>query len=90
MGGLGLIHLPDRIQATKIRKFLNAASQRPKSDNIFSEIGTKQRAICGTNFVESKAEETNDTIKLLAKKLIKLMNLKLIIKTLLSKIYRKI
>ena len=47
-------------------ELLNAASQRPESDNIIYEIGIKQMAIYGTNYVGSKAEETND-IKLLEK-----------------------
>ena len=66
-GGLGLINLTERIQAIKILEFLNAASQRPESDNIIYEIGIKQMAIYGTNYVGSKAEETNDIIKLLEK-----------------------
>ena len=48
-------------------ELLNAASQRPESDNIIYEIGIKQMAIYGTNYVGSKAEETNDIIKLLEK-----------------------
>ena len=46
-------------------ELLNAASQGPESDNIIYEIGIKQMAIYGTNYVGSKAEETNDIIKLL-------------------------
>ena len=46
-------------------ELLNAASQRPESDNIIYEVGIKQMAIYGTNYVGSKAEETNDIIKLL-------------------------
>ena len=64
-GGLGLINLTERLQAIKILELLNAASQRPESDNIIYEIGIKQTAIYGTNYVGSKAEETNDIIKLL-------------------------
>ena len=64
-GGLGLINLTERLQAIKILELLNAASQRPESDNIIYEIGIKQMAIYGTNYVGSKAEETNDIIKLL-------------------------
>ena len=66
-GGLGLINLTERIQAIKILEFLNATSQRPENDNILYEIGIKQMAIYGTNYVGSKAEETNDIIKLLEK-----------------------
>ena len=66
-GGLGLINLTERLQAIKILELLNAASQRPESDNIIDEIGIKQMAIYGTNYVGSKAEETNDIIKLLEK-----------------------
>ena len=66
-GGLGLINLTERIQAIKLLEFLNAASQRHESDNIIYEIGIKQMAIYGTNYVGSKAEETNDIIKLLEK-----------------------
>ena len=66
-GGLGLINLTERLQAIKILELLNAASQRPESDNIIYEIGIKQMAIYGTNYVGSKAEETNDIIKLLEK-----------------------
>ena len=66
-GGLGLINLTERIQAIKILELHNAANQRPESDNIIYEIGIKQMAIYGTNYVGSKAEETNDIIKLLEK-----------------------
>ena len=66
-GGLGLINLTERIQAIKFLEFLNAASQRHESDNIIYEIGIKQMTIYGTNYVGSKAEETNDIIKLLEK-----------------------
>ena len=66
-GGLGLINLTERIQAIKILELLNAANQRPESDNIIYEMGIKQMAIYGTNYVGSKAEETNDIIKLLEK-----------------------
>ena len=64
-GGLGLINLTERLQAIKILELLNAASQRPESDNIIYEIGIKQMAFYGANYVGSKAEETNDIIKLL-------------------------
>ena len=66
-GGLGLINLTERIQDIKILELLNAASQRPENDNIIYEIGIKQMAIYVTNYVGSKAEETNDIIKLLEK-----------------------
>ena len=68
-GELGLINLTERLQAIKILELLNAANQRPESDNISYEIGIKQMAIYGTNYVGSKAEETvtNDIIKLLEK-----------------------
>ena len=66
-GGLGLINLTERLQAIKILELLNAASQRPESDNIIYEIGIKQITIYGTSYVGSKAEETNDIIKLLEK-----------------------
>ena len=59
--------MTERSQAIKILEFLSAASQRPESDNIIYEIGIKQMAIYGTNYVGSKAEETNDIIKLLEK-----------------------
>ena len=58
-GGLGLINLTERLQAIKILELLNAASQRPESDNIIYEIGIKQMTIYGTSYVGSKAEETN-------------------------------
>ena len=48
-------------------EFLNTASQKPESDNIIYEIGIKQKAIYGSNYVESQAEGTNDIIKLLEK-----------------------
>ena len=47
-GGLGLINLTERIQAIKILELLNAANQRPESDNIIYEIGIKQMAIYET------------------------------------------
>ena len=56
-GGLGLIILTEKLQA----------SQRPESDNIIYEIGIKQMAIFGTNYVGSKAEEIKDIINLLEK-----------------------
>ena len=46
--------LTERIQALKSLELLNAASQRPESDNILYEIGIKQMAIYGTNYVGSK------------------------------------
>ena len=73
--GLGLISLTDRIQAIKILEFVNAATQRPKSDDIIYETKIKQKAIYGTHFVGSKAEEMNDIIKLLEKNIDKLINL---------------
>ena len=45
-------------------EFLNAANQRPESDNKMYETGIKQNclmAIYGTNYVRSKAEETRST-----------------------------
>ena len=66
-GGIGLINLTEIIQAIKNLELFNAASQRPESDNMIYEIGIKQMAIYGTNYVGSKAEETNDIIKLLEK-----------------------
>ena len=66
-GGLGLINLTERLQAIKILELLNAASQRPEIDNVIYEIGIKQMTIYGTSYLGSKAEETNDIIKLLEK-----------------------
>ena len=53
-GGLGLINLTERLQAIKILELLNAASQKPESDNIIYEIGIKQMAIYGTNLCRVK------------------------------------
>ena len=73
--------MTERIQAVKVLEFLNAASQRPKSDNIIYEIGIKQMAIYGTNYVGSKAEETNDIIKLLEKNIDEINKFRIRLKT---------
>ena len=86
---LGLINLTERIQAIKILELHNAASQRPESDNIIYKIGIKQMAIYGTNYVGSKAEETNDIIKLLEKNIDEINNLEFVLKQQSLRIYKK-
>ena len=46
-----------QVTSPEILELLNAASQRPESDNIIYEIGIKQITIYGTSYVGSKAEE---------------------------------
>ena len=81
--------MTERLQAIKILELLNAASQRPESDNIIYEIGIKQITIYGTSYVGSKAEETNDIIKLLEKNIDEINNLELVIKQQNLRIYKK-
>ena len=89
-GGLGLINLTERLQAINILELLNAASQRPESDNIIYEIGIKQMAIYGTNYVGSKSEETNDIIKLLEENINEINKFRILRKTTKPKDIQKI
>ena len=81
--------MTERLQAVKILEVLNAASQRLESDNIIYEIGIKQMATYGTNYVGSKAEETNDIIKLLEKNINEINKFRIHHKQQSRKIYKK-
>ena len=64
-GGMGLIHVKERIRSMQLLEYLKADTQMPESDNLVFEVGTMQKRLYGADFKRAKSSETKPELLLL-------------------------
>ena len=68
-GGLGLINVKERIQAIQALEFLKTDMQKPETDNLLFEVGSKQKALYGRMSDDGKFEKAKAIITVICNKI---------------------
>ena len=64
-GGMGLIHVTERIRSMQLLEYLKANTQMPEPENLVFEVGTMHKRLYGTDFKKAKSSETKPELLLL-------------------------